>query len=355
MPKTICIYFDGVSSVPQEIELIFDQNIGVLLFDTATVKANKWDINDIVFEKIGDTLNIQFGNSPVQLIKINDVDFSSALNTYLKENGHISWYQKLINLGIKLHIAIALLILGFIVVSYLFIIPWVAEKAVILIPQEYDNEIATIFFNEYVKYSDIDSSKTKALNLFAKQLNLKNTKELRFTVVKSSVVNAFALPDGNIIVYTGLIDLVQEYDELVGLIGHEVAHVNNRHSMKMMCRNLSGYIFISAVLSDVNGIMAVIGDNMHNLQSLSYSRQFERQADYDGFDLMMLNKVNPKGMSNLFVHLQSKQDFSIPAFLSSHPVTNERIDYIQELIQNKSYQADDNPVLNELFKEVKNI
>ena len=76
---------------------------------------------------------------------------------------------------------------------------------------------------------------------------------IKFSVINSETVNAFALPDGNVVVFTGIIDLMDDYDELAGLIGHEVAHVNNRHSMRMMCRNLAGYIFLSAVLSDVNG------------------------------------------------------------------------------------------------------
>ena len=124
--------------------------------------------------------------------------------------------------------------------------------------------------------------------------------------------------------------------------------------MKMLCRNLSGYLFISAVLSDVNGIMAIIGDNVHNLQSLSYSRQFERQADEQGTQLMILNDINPKGMTDLFTRLKSSETVVIPGFISSHPITTDRIVDINRLIQRTPHKFHKNSTLEELFRQVKN-
>ena len=59
---------------------------------------------------------------------------------------------------------------------------------------------------------------------------------------------------------------MKSYEELVALIGHEATHVNHRHGMKLLCRDLSGYLFVSAILGDANGIMAVITDNVNSLQ-----------------------------------------------------------------------------------------
>ena len=199
----------------------------------------------------------------------------------------------------------------------------------------------------------IDSSKTKILNDFAQKLDLKNTKKLKFTVVNSNEINAFALPDGNIVVFTGIIKEMKNYDELVGLIGHEASHVNNRHSMKMLCRSLSGYLFVSLILGDANGVMAVIGDNVNSLQSLSFSREFEHQADADGFEILTANKVNPQGMSNLFKRLQKNHSLAIPEFLSSHPITENRIDFIDKMIKNQKFQQVANSKLEKLFTELK--
>jgi len=353
MNHTSAKYFDGISSKPQDIELQLDEINAELRFGIYLDTTIRWPLESVFFEHIGDSLEIRCSNNLPALIKVNNDDFAEEFISVLKLKGHISWYQRIIRLGIKAHLAIAALILGAIVAGYLLIIPWVGEKAVLLIPVHYDISMGHTFYQQYVESNSIDSKKTKYLNLFAGKLQLLNTQKLHFTVINSPTVNAFSLPDGNIIVYTGLIDLMKDYDELAGLIGHEVSHVNNRHSMKMLCRNLSGYIFISAVLSDVNGIMAVIGDNVHNLQNLSYSRQFERQADEQGTRILILNGINPKGMTDLFTRLQSSEKVVVPAFISSHPVTTDRIVYIKKLIKHSPHKYVYNPTLNELFRQLK--
>jgi len=353
MSLTVATYFDGISSIPQQIELTLDEQQGQLVFKTL-IGINKWRIEEISVEQFGNTLEIRHNDNKTALIKVNNPDFSAEFLNLLKQKGHLGWYHIFIHLGIKVHILIAILILGLIVGGYFLIIPWVAEKAVLIIPEKYDASLGHTFFNEYVTKNNVDSAKTNILNEFAAGLKLNNSKPLHFTVVQSDIVNAFALPDGNIVVYTALLNKMKGYDELAGLIGHEVIHVNNRHTMKMLCRNLSGYIFISVVLTDVNGIMAVIADNARNLESLSFSRQFEQEADVQGTELMIQNGINPKGMTTLFTRLKSEEKVLVPTFISSHPMTDDRIKYINELIKNKPSFRKENKRLTELFQELKN-
>ncbi|MFA5045730.1 MAG: M48 family metallopeptidase [Paludibacter sp.] len=353
MHKTTGIYFDGISSTPQKIELTLDEQAVGLIFESSDIPVSTWRLAEISFEHTGDSLEIRREANKASFIQVSDADFIAGFIACLRNNGQIGWYYKLLHLGMKAYIGMAVLILGLIVGGYLLVIPWVAEKAVMLIPGSYDTSLGNTFLNQYVSENDIDTAKTDALNAFAQQLQLNNTRPLHFMVVSSGTVNAFALPNGDIIVYSGLIDLMKNYDELAGLIGHEVSHVNNRHSMKMLCRNLSGYIFISAVFSDVNGIMAVIGDNVHNLQSLSYSRQFEREADEQGTALMIQNHINPRGMTDLFSRLQTDETIVVPAFISSHPMTADRIKTIRKMIGQSSYTITNHPKLEELFQELK--
>ena len=352
--RTTGIFFDGESAIPKEIELIFDIEKSVFVFETENNQQHFWNLNEIEFQTKSNHMYLEYGNDPIQNIKISDSDFVSRINDFRKKKGNQSWYQKLMDMGIKAHILFTFFIFAIIGLGYFYALPWVAEKAVVIIPEDYDSHLGTTFFEQNMLFSDVDAKKTKALNLFAKELNLRNTKKLKFTVVDSPIVNAYALPDGNIVVFTGILNTMKDYDELVGLIGHEVAHVNHRHSMKMVCRNLSGYLFVSAILGDANGIMATIGDNVNNLQSLSYSRNFEHEADVEGFEIIALNKINPKGMSNLFKRLEDKEVVTIPEFLSSHPVTTERIKDINQLIKAKPFPFQDNLKLKKLFLEIKN-
>jgi Zn-dependent protease with chaperone function len=352
--KTIGIFFDGESAIPQEIELIFDLEKNVLVFETDDSRSHSWDLDSVVFEIKSNNMYLEYGNDPIQNIKIYDSNFIDRINDFRKKKRNLSWYQRLMDMGIKAHILFTVFIFAIIGLGYFYVIPLIAEKAVVIIPEDYDSHLGTTFFEQNMLFSDVDIKKTKILNRFAKELNLKNTKKLKFTVVNSEMVNAFALPDGNIVVFSGILNTMKDYDELVGLIGHEVAHVNHRHSMKMVCRNLSGYLFVSAVLGDANGVMATIGDNVNSLQSLSYSRKFEHEADVEGFEIIALNKINPKGMSNLFKRLQDEEVVSIPEFLSSHPVTTERIRDINELIKMKPFEFKENLKLKKLFSAIKN-
>lgn len=351
--KTIGVFYDGESSVSQEVVLTFDSQKEVFIFENLNNETYTWELAAVTFNKRRALLELQHGNDPVQILKIEDAQFISELTIFRNTNGHLGWYQKMLDLGTKIHLGFAVFIIGFVALCYLYAIPWVGEKSVILIPEEYDDRLGNSAWagNEY--FMDVDSKKTKLLNDFAKQLNLQNTKNLKFTVVKSDEINAFALPDGNIVVFSGILKEMEDYDELVGLLGHEASHVNNRHSMKMLCRSLSGYLFVSVILGDANGIMATIGDNVNSFQSLSFSREFEHQADADGFKILIANKVNPQGMSNLFKRLQQHHSISIPEFLSSHPVTENRINFINKMIKNQKNQQVTNPQLEKLFAKLK--
>jgi Zn-dependent protease with chaperone function len=351
--KVIGVFYDGASSVSQEVVLHFDTEKCVFSFETTHNKTHSWELAAVIFNEKGPVLQLQHGSDPIQSLKIGDAQFRDDLTVFRNKNGHIGWYQRLLNLGIKIHLAFTLFIFCFIGLCYVYVIPWVAEKSVVLIPGTYDDALGNTFFEQNTFLGTVDARKTKALNLFAKELKLRNTKKLKFTVIDSDIMNAFALPDGSIVVYTGIMDSMKGYQELAGLIGHEVAHVNHRHSMKMLCRNVSGYLFISTILGDANGVMAVLGENVNTLQSLSFSREFEYEADMEGFKIVTSNGVSPKGMSVLFKRLQKENSLEMPEFLSSHPVTADRIRYIDKMIKSNSFQSKENPKLQRLFQQLK--
>lgn len=346
------IFFDGKSSTPQNIQLSLDSIRGVLTFSTPSFQK-RIKLSETKIEKLGNQLILLFGEDPIQQIKIEDYKLIDEIKRFLKRNNHNTWYDKLIGLNISSHIILALIFLSFVGVLYFYFVPFIAEKAVAIIPEEYDDKMSGLFIDEYLESEVVDAKKTKLLNDFSKELSLNNTKPLKFTVIESSLVNAFALPDGNIIVFTGLLDELKSENELVGLIGHEASHVNRRHSMKMLCRNLSGYLFISAIFNDVNGITAVIGDNIHSLQSMSYSRTFEKEADIDALAILKKNKIDPNGMLQLFERLESHSSIEIPEFLSSHPITSERSNYIKALIKEKKYEVEKNEKINAIFIKMK--
>jgi predicted Zn-dependent protease len=124
--------------------------------------------------------------------------------------------------------------------------------------------------------------------------------------------------------------------------------------MKMMSRNLAGYLIISILLTDVNGVMTVIADNAQELHSLSYSRKFEQEADEKGLQILMNNRANPRGMVQLFEQLEQEETLTSPALLSSHPLTAERKKHMNTLIKRASFEINPNPRLEKIFRKLKN-
>jgi beta-barrel assembly-enhancing protease len=147
---------------------------------------------------------------------------------------------------------------------------------------------------------------------------------------------------------------MESSDDLVALLGHEASHVNHRHSIKMLCRNLAGYLVVSLIFSDINGIMAVLADNALQLHSLSYSRAFEHEADEQGLKIVMNNKINPSGMVKLFENLEKESEISIPKIFSTHPLTNERKESIKKIISVTAHEVKPNAKLNAIFARIKN-
>lgn len=349
MLRTTAIYFDGITSTPQRIDVALDTEQWLLVL----AETDCWDLRNVSSETANSTLTFHWNANSAMSIKIEDQTFVKAFHEARMNRGEVTWYERALSLGYEVHMLFALGILGLVAAIYFLVVPVVVDRSIDLIPKSFDQEMGERFLAQYILFNDVDSSKTKSLSEFARQLTVENGENIKFIVVESSTVNAFALPDGTIVVFTGILDKIENYDELVALIGHEVAHVNGRHGVKMICHDLTGYIFISGILGDVTGIQAIISDNLNSLQSLSFSRQFENEADEKGLSLMCNNKINPSGMVRLFERLQQEDKLSIPEFLASHPVTDNRIMVTKEAIKTRQYQIKTSDMLDSLFTKIK--
>jgi Zn-dependent protease with chaperone function len=346
-------YFDGKQSQPQHVEIVFDKNYDVLQIRNSDLSID-WSVGEINYEKIGSMIEIRIKVHADEFLSISDPEFNDLFIKHLHNTSDVGLYKKLLNLSYQKHLFIFGGLLIFLVAGYFLLVPFIAEKSVALIPQSFDVQIAKLALTNLGFKTD--SAKTVLLNEFADNLELNNEIDLNFKVLDSDMVNAFALPDGTVIIYSGLFDKLDKYEQLSGLIAHEVAHINHRHSMKMLCRNLSGYLFVSALFSDINGIMAVIADNANNLINLTYSRKFENEADTEGTLLLIENGINPDGVVSLFEILQKEEKdivSLIPEYISTHPDTKSRIENIKKLINEHGFVEKKNPQLKNIFLRIK--
>ena len=346
-------YFDGQSSASKLISILYDETMNELCLQVADGVSFFWQLDDLLFEQFGAFVEIRNTKYSGAILKIEDQTFVQKFHQAMKQRNRVDIHASLLNLGFSKIVAIAIGLFGLVVLAYFYVLPPLAEKSADLLPESFDYEIGNTVMETFINEKDIDTVKTKYLVKFASEMYFKNTKPLHFTVVKSDEVNAFALPNGEIVVYTGILKDMKMSDELVALLAHEASHVNHRHSTKMLCRNLAGYLLVSVLLSDVNGIMAVFAENAQQLHSLSYSRKFEQEADENGLKILIDNHVNPQGMVQLFEHLEKENKISIPKIISTHPLTKERKENMQRIITETAYEIKPNNKLKALFENIK--
>lgn len=166
----------------------------------------------------------------------------------------------------------------------------------------------------------------------------RNQRTFTFFVLDDPTINAFALPGGNIGVHTGLLLAAQNESELAGVIAHEISHVTQNHMARMVAAQSQSYwptmaalaLALLASRSNPNVASAAIASTQaYSIQNqLSYSRDFEREADRLGYDLMTRAGFDPRAMSTFFERLQRANRFydtSAPAYLRTHPLTSDRI------------------------------
>ncbi|AFZ36391.1 peptidase M48 Ste24p [Stanieria cyanosphaera PCC 7437] len=158
--------------------------------------------------------------------------------------------------------------------------------------------------------------------------------EYEFYVVKDDAFNAFALPGGKVFINTGAILAAKSEAELAGLIGHEVGHAVLSHGYQGISRasffnSLNSFVTDSTGLS-WSGIAA-------NLADKAYSRQQEKQADIVGARALNAYGYAADGLRNLFQTLDEQSENSPPEYLSTHPSSDNRVEYLEAMIQKNGY------------------
>lgn len=172
-----------------------------------------------------------------------------------------------------------------------------------------------------------------------------------FFAIQDSTLNAFALPGGYIGVHTGLLLAAQSESELASVLGHEIAHVTQRHIARNIAASgqnnllLLGTLLLGmlAARSNPQVTQAAIASGMAgSIQSqLAYSRDFEREADRVGFGILEKAGFDVRGMPSFFERLQKGTrlyDSSAPAYMRSHPLTTERISDMDNRARSRPYK-----------------
>lgn len=153
------------------------------------------------------------------------------------------------------------------------------------------------------------------------------------TIVQDdSTLNAFATPGGYIYVYTGLIKYLESADALAGVMGHEIAHADLRHTSRNLQKQYGVSILLSILLGDNAGqLEQIAGQIAGTVAGLAFSREFETEADLKSVEYLAQTEYACDGAKIFFERLEEMgQSGGTPEFLSTHPNPDNRVETISD-------------------------
>ena len=153
-------------------------------------------------------------------------------------------------------------------------------------------------------------------------------------IADNKLVNAFAAPGGYTYLSTGLILGARDCAEIVGVMGHELAHITQRHGAKSIEKAFAVQTILGFFLEEglgANAAMLIF----QFLQNTKFSRNDENEADSVGLQIAYGAGYDPRGLADFFSVLLKGSKGSMPEFFSSHPATTKRISAVKQQIKQR--------------------
>lgn len=175
-----------------------------------------------------------------------------------------------------------------------------------------------------------------------------------YIINDDNTLNAFATPGGYIYVYSGLIKYLDQEDDLAGVLAHEIAHADLRHSTRQLQKIYGLNMILSLVVGEAgSGVEQLLGQIVGNLSTLSFSRQYEREADARSVEYLAETDYKCDAAKSFFIKLRDAKDANgnVPSFLSTHPNPENRIQAIEAKSQKENCNTEPlDPASYEAFK-----
>ncbi len=305
-----------------------------------------------------------YGSYPQQKLEIMSTEFRHNYNRHFEGKSAPLAHkglEQLFSLAPSRILGIAAISLIVIGILYIFAVPPLVESiAMAVITPEQEQEMGKTILGSMTADDVPDNAASRTATRFYQSLHFRSEPyPIHINIVKSEVVNAFALPGGEIVVYTGILKQIKSADELAALLSHEASHVILRHTTRNLARSLAHYIMFSALIGDVSGLSAVLLNNANSIYQLGYSRSLEQQADENGFNLMRSSGRTAQGFVWLFKTLKKEEDNqqegvkTISRYISTHPLTEDRIAWAQQHLNEHPFTGGKHSDSDRLFKQLK--
>ncbi|NWF73044.1 MAG: M48 family metallopeptidase [Nitrospirae bacterium] len=207
------------------------------------------------------------------------------------------------------------------------------DIAVSRIPVEWEHKLGESAYRDFLSHQEVvkEGSGVVAVEEMTHRLTeqiLNNPYNFQVTVVRSDIVNAFALPGGFVVVFTGLMKKAESGEEVAGVLSHELNHVLQRHGLERIVKNLGLLTVMAIVFGNQQGLVGVMKQLGVELLTLKFGREQETEADLTGLQLLQRAKIDPSGMIRFFERLSEKDEGRME-WLSTHPMSAARAERLK--------------------------
>lgn len=323
------LYFDGKSARRRPCLLtIQDDGLLIAFTDELGPADTFWHREGIHPAEFNDAnyTKLQFGPYPREVVEVEGREFYDALRAaYPGSHFTVPTHAFLSRFGwsgVFVGALVALAILGS---AYVWIIPNVAEGLAAQLPRRVEHELGARMTADRLM-GGLDAERTVALQGFVRHLKLDPEVPIDARVIRSDVMNAYASVGGHLRFHTALLDSITRPEQLAGLIAHEFAHAEERHSLRAIYRGAANYVVLGALFGDASGLSGLLLQQAEQMGSLAYSREQEATADATAHRILAERGLDAEGMAELFELLKREGGADgVPEWLSTHPDLDARI------------------------------
>jgi predicted Zn-dependent protease len=323
-------YFDGLQPIAVPAKMDFTDDGEAIL--TAGTVSERYTTGQLkVSPRIGSTdrfINLPNGGQ----FTCPDSAFLDSLPQESRSEGPVAWLEE--RWGVAL--ASVVVVLCSLLAAYFFGLPAAAERVAAHIPMETEQALGGqvltwLDANGWLKPTTLDSETQKAITAgfdrLRRELPLKKYYHLKFRSSVTFGANAFALPGGTIVITDAMAKTAGSPEEVLAVLAHEIGHVELRHTMRSLLQNSAVAIAVAAVTADAATLSAAIAGLPLLVAQRKYSREFEVAADEYAFRLLKQKGHSPAAFASLMERLAKKEGGGRSgfAYLSTHPVTEERV------------------------------
>ena len=256
----------------------------------------------------------------------------------------------------------AYFVIGFLVIGWIFsrttgaMVRSLAAQA----PPGWEKEFGAAALEHLAEKSDLDRYTNQVAELTALAAPLLQnlalgSNSVRFHLVTDEEPNAFALPGGDVLVNTGLLELTDRPEELLGVLAHELAHVAKRHYAQKLVSSSGSFAVFGIFLGGRTDLARVFTSGSGLLLQQGFSREYETEADDAGWDYLVAARIDPRGMITFFQKIQQyeqkmAQAPRLPQSFQSHPALAQRIARLEARWRKRKSTAEFIPLTNALPK-----